>query len=368
MRIHRHSTIPALLVILLATSATQRATTAGKLGSMAVPNTLRVPAAADATSKAVAAAKTLLATLDDRQRSKISLGLTNELRSRWSNLPTGIVMQTGATERNGVKLGDLTAAQQDAALALVATTLSRPGYQKVINIVNGDELLEKSSAPARAAGSRVRFGRAEYYVAILGTPSVTEPWMIQFGGHHLAINVTLVGKQNVLTPTHTGAQPATYTLDGRTIRPLGNENDKAFALINALNATQQKQAILDYKVTEVVLGPGQDGKVIQPEGVRAAGFNEKQRAMLVDLVSEWVSILADDSVTTKMAEIKANLPNTYFAWSGPTTNGSSAYFRIQGPTVMIEYAPQQAGTDHIHTFYRDPTNDYGKKLISSNRE
>ena len=68
----------------------------------------------------------------------------------------------------------------------------------------------------------------------------------------------------------------------------------------------------------------------------------------------------------RMAEIKANLSGTWFAWSGPTTNGMPAYYRIQGPTVVIEYAPQPLGGDptmHIHTIYRDPTNDYGKKSM-----
>jgi hypothetical protein len=62
-----------------------------------------------------------------------------------------------------------------------------------------------------------------------------------------------------------------------------------------------------------------------------------------------------------MAEIRSNLRETYFAWSGPTTNGSAAYFRVQGPTLVIEYAPQNS-VDHIHTIYRDPTNDYGAKF------
>jgi hypothetical protein len=80
-------------------------------------------------------------------------------------------------------------------------------------------------------------------------------------------------------------------------------------------------------------------------------------------MSEWVRIINDRAAEAKMAEIQANLADTYFAWSGPTTNGSRAYFRIQGPTVMIEYAPIGSDTDHIHTFYRDPTNDYGAKLV-----
>jgi len=217
------------------------------------------------------------------------------------------------------------------------------------------------------------FGRGEFYVAILGTPSATKPWMIQFGGHHLGINITLVGSQHVLTPTHTGAQPAAYTINGETIRPLGKENDKAFALINALDAAQRKQAMLDYQVADDVLGPLHDGEVIQPEGVRAAAFTASQQARLLDLIQEWVSIINETDAKAKMAEVKANLPETFFAWSGPTTNGSPVYSRIQGPTLEIEYAPQcvavpcgsgRPSTDHIHTFYRDPTNDYGKKLIA----
>ena len=81
-------------------------------------------------------------------------------------------------------------------------------------------------------------------------------------------------------------------------------------------------------------------------------------------MNEWVSIINDTAAATRMAEIKARLADTYFAWSGPTTNGSPAYFRIQGPTVMIEYAPQGGSTDHIHTFYRESTNDYGAKLVA----
>ena len=209
------------------------------------------------------------------------------------------------------------------------------------------------------------FGRDEYYVSFLGQPSAAEPWMIQFGGHHLAINVTLVGQQNVLTPTHTGTQPATFSLQGKTIRPLGDENDKAFALINALNPEQQKQAILGYEVRNLVLGPGTDGKMIAPEGIRASTLTPAQRAMLVDLVREWVDILGDEAAAAKMKEIQTGLADTYFAWAGPTTNGKGAYFRIQGPAVLIEYAPQgatDANTDHIHTIYRDPTNDYAARL------
>ena len=66
----------------------------------------------------------------------------------------------------------------------------------------------------------------------------------------------------------------------------------------------------------------------------------------------------------KLAEMRQNIVETWFAWSGPLEKDAPAYFRIQGPTVFIEYAPQKLGGDptkHIHTIYRDPTNDYGAK-------
>jgi hypothetical protein len=322
----------------------------------------RTPATPDATLKAVAAAKAFLATLDGRQQAAVVLPLNKDTRSKWSNLPNGAAGLTFA--RNGLKLGDLTAVQQQAALELVGAALSRMGYQKVMNIVNAEEDFARSTLQARAAaGNPARFGRAEYYIAILGTPSPAQPWMIQFGGHHLGINLTIAGKENVLTPSHTGTQPASYSLDGHTIRPLGKENDKAFVLINALDAAQRKEAILNYQVADTVLGPGHDGEAIQPEGVRTSKFTPNQQTMLLDLINEWVSILNDAAASAKMAEIKSRLADTYFAWSGPTTNGSAAYFRIQGPTVEIEYAPEGGSRDHIHTFYRDPTNDYGAKFI-----
>jgi hypothetical protein len=190
--------------------------------------------------------------------------------------------------------------------------------------------------------------------------------MIQFGGHHLGLNITLVGEHGTLTPSHTGAQPAIYELEGKTVRPLGREVDKAFALIGSLDETQRKQAILGFQMRDLALGPGRDGQTIQPEGIEGSALTEKQREMLLDLASEWTGIMHEAAAKAKMDEMKKNIAETWFAWSGPTEKGSAAYFRIQGPTVVIEYAPQRLGGDatrHIHTIYRDPTNEYGKKWL-----
>ena len=143
------------------------------------------------------------------------------------------------------------------------------------------------------------FGKDLYYVSILGTPSATAPWMLQFGGHHLAVNVTIDGARGILTPTLTGAQPALFTLDGKTIRPLGRESDLAAELLNALDDNQRKQAVLGFRVADLVLGPGQDGKTIQPEGLKATALNAKQRDMLLQIMSEWVGIVHESAAAAR---------------------------------------------------------------------
>jgi hypothetical protein len=190
--------------------------------------------------------------------------------------------------------------------------------------------------------------------------------MIQFGGHHLGLNITFVGENGTLTPSHTGAQPAHYEVEGKTIRPLGRETDKAFTLLSSLDEGQRKQAILGFEMHDLVLGPGRDGQMIQPEGIKGSALTEKQRGMLLDLASEWTGLMHEAAAKAKMEEIQKNIAETWFAWSGPTEKGGAAYFRIQGPTVFIEYAPQRLGgdpTNHIHTIYRDPTNEYGAKWL-----
>jgi hypothetical protein len=266
--------------------------------------------------------------------------------------------------RAGLSLKELKPAQQAAAMALVSSALSPRGFVKVQQIMEGDELLKNGDA------RNAMFGKDLFYISILGTPSQKESWMLQFGGHHLALNITFAGERGILTPSLIGAQPALFTLNGKTVRPLGQESDKAIALLNALDQNQQKQAILSFRLADLVLGPGQDGKTIQPEGLKASAMTERQRAMLLDIVSEWTGTSVHESATaSRMAEIKADINDTWFAWSGPTTvtpeSNITAYYRIQGPHLVIEYAPQMLGGNpalHVHTMYRDPTNDYGRRL------
>jgi hypothetical protein len=357
-------------------------------------------APAAAVSQTVRAAEAFLSTLNEQQRAKVVYTFDeNGQRARWSNFPTRVV------PRGGLGLKDLTDAQRSAVRALLKSVLSEKGFEKVEEIREADDAFKAHPQrppfpPDKHGGANPPpfgdhkngpagqppfhppggggphgpghlppggdlFGSDLYYISFLGTPSEENAWMLQFGGHHLALNITVVAARGVLTPSLTGAQPATFQFNGKTVRPLGPENDKAFALMNALNDDQRKQAVLNYKVDDLVLGPGHDGETIQPEGLKASAMNEKQRALLLDLISEWAGIVNDGFAAARMEEIKAGLNDAWFAWSGPTTveagkNGTS-YYRIQGPKLVIEYAPQQEA-DHVHTIYRDPTNDYGAAL------
>jgi hypothetical protein len=278
-------------------------------------------------------------------------------KAMWSNFPVSDV------PRPGLRMGSLTADQREAAMGLLRDLLSEGGYRKAQEIMGSDQALADAGTPYAS-------GRDVYTLAIFGTPSDSTPWMVQFGGHHLALNVAIKGGRGVLAPALTGCLPSIYKEGGRTVRTLAAENDKAFALLRSFNDTQRRRAIIDHPVSALALGPGHDGEVLAPAGTPAADMSDAQRAMLFDLASEWAGMLNAAHAAPRLAEIRAGIAQTHFAWSGPLThepgrNGAS-YFRIQGPNVFIEFAPQPPGGDltmHTHTIYRDPSNAYGMALV-----
>jgi len=271
----------------------------------------------------------------------------------WSNYPVSDV------PRPGVRLGALTSAQRGAAMRLLQALLSPQGYRKILEIMGSDQALSDQGQPFAS-------GTAAYTIAIFGKPSTTDPWMVQFGGHHLGLNIVIAGTRGVMTPALTGAQPAVYSVNGKTIRALAAENDTAFALLDALDAGQRKQAILSYRIDDLVAGPGHAGETIVPEGLKGSAMTPAQKALMMTVIAQWAGIIDNAYAAPRMKEIEAGLDDTWFAWSGSTTHqpgrNGSAYYRIQGPRLLIEFSPQGVGGDstmHVHTMYRDPTNDYG---------
>ena len=309
------------------------------------------------TPRIVAATNAFLATLSDAEKGTLifASGDTAQ-KQRWSNLPAG------AFKRAGLMWGNLKEPQRAAWLAVMQATLSSEGYRRVTDEWRADDALARQSG----AGRGPDFGMGFYYIALIGRPSETEPWQWQWGGHHVTINATVAGPHVSLTPSFIGVQPAAFSdARGTTVRPLGDIERDAFALMSWLDADQQRAATLAKRPADVVLGPGEDGKKIAPEGLPAARMSDDQRAALMRLIAHYSGLVNDEDAADRTAEIRAGLDQTYFAWNGATTPGAAIYFRVTGPKVVIEYSAQSqgpgpgGGASHIHGIYRDPTNDYG---------
>jgi hypothetical protein len=262
--------------------------------------------------------------------------------------------------------GNLNATTQNAWMAIMQASLSTEGFDRVMSEWNADDALA-----AQQGGGGMMFGKKYYFIALIGVPSDSGPWMWQFGGHHVTVNATVAGGHISVTPSFIGAQPSSYTDAGKTVRPLGDIADEAFALVNSLDAAGKSAAVRGSTVIDVVLGPGQDGKTVAAEGLQVSKMTADQQAAVWKLVGHYTGLVNAAEAAARMTEVKSTPDQTYFAWYGPTTAGAAAYFRVSGPTVVVEYSPQGGGgpggggsgasVDHIHGIYRDPTNDYGAK-------
>jgi Protein of unknown function (DUF3500) len=364
----RSSLLPlATLLLVTACSSTTTSSGSGSVQGTAAANATSAsacaaaPAAsttAGAPAATLSATQAFLATLDATQKTTVSGERTAANLGQWSNLPDQLF------ERAGLRLDALSAAQQAAALKILEAALSPEGYEQVKEISTADGVLAATSQ------MNLDFGADHYWVRILGTPAATGAWTVQYGGHHLAVNVTLSGEDMTLAPTLWGAQPSSYTAAGASAEPLCGETTKGFALMDALDADQQKAATLTTETKEIALGAGQDGKTLAQEGVKASTFTAAQKKLLLDLVDEWIRPLNGQEAAAKLTAAERNLDQTTFAWFGATTIGQPIYYRVQGPTFVIEFAHQQGGganaggITHIHSIYREPGNDYGAELAS----
>ena len=307
-----------------------------------------------AGGEVVAAVEALYDVLDPAQRAVLRHDLDDAKRRNWSNLPAGVL----GFDRNGVRLGDLTDEQRAAVFDVLRASLSAGGFDRVSQIVRADEMLARTSWRAD------RFGWTEdnYWFAVFGTPSATEAWAWQFGGHHLAVNVTLHGDRMFLTPTFLGVEPATYEDKGATFAPLRPALDRGLALMAALDPAHRAAATVENRPREVYAGAGRDDVRPALEGAGTGEWPPAQQEMLLDLVAGWVGLLPGAAAEARLDEIAADLDETRFAWNGPTDGSGAVYYQVQGPRLLIEFSTQGDVGDtsgHFHSIYRDPTNEYG---------
>ena len=315
------------------------------------------PADTTTASPAVEVATTFIGTLSGEQRAAAVMPLEDSRRPNWSNLPAGSLR----FERNGVRIGDLDLEQIDAMHHFLASALSPEGYRTVLGIVRAEDALAESRASDRS-----RWSSDNYWLAFFGEPSEGSAWGWQFGGHHLAVNVTVVDGRSYLSPTFLGIEPASYTADGSTVAPLDPYVQAGLALINALDDEARARVTIENQ-PGLMAGAGRDGVIPELEGAAAGDWSEERQALLLDAIGLWVGVLDRTSAQARMEEIRSELSEIHFAWNGDVSGGGPIYFRIQGPNLIIEFSTERGlggGGAHYHSIYRNPGNEYGSGILA----
>lgn len=311
------------------------------------------PDVAERTPESMArAAERFLQTLTDSQRKKVSGELRSEKRREWTNLPA-------RPDADGIRLGELDEKQIRAACDLMATLYSPYGFKKMVSIMLADDQL------LRGGRRRPGFGTENFSLVIFGKPSSDRPWAFQLDGHHVGFNFSFNGDKVSMSPSFIGTQPESFRIGDVKYRPLGRETDLAYQLVGSLNFEQLQSAIVSDRRGPIRLGPGQDGRVPRQTGVSGKTFNDAQKKLMLKLIACWVRNLPGKQADLRMKQIAKDLDQTSFAWSGDKQPGSDVSFVIQGPTLIIEYGCQDLGgnpLNHLHSMYRDPTNEYGGQL------
>ena len=274
------------------------------------------------TALIVGAAEAFLMTLNDAQRKAVSFEFEdNAQRPNWSNLPDGLY------KRAGVKRGDMTAVQLAALDNLLKVLLSEKGFNNVHHQMSADGNL--------TTGPFI-YGPDSYYINFLGTPSETQPWMVQFGGHHLAVNATVYGSDVEFSPMLTGGEPLRITFDDEEIYIASDETRAAEAFMQSLSEKQMSKAVISSELIEMLLGPGSFGVVLAPEGIHGADLTEAQKALLLEVIEARVGLINSDDAKTVVSRAAEELDETYFGWWGPQGILGSGYFRITAPSLVME--------------------------------
>ena len=304
-------------------------------------------------------AQALLDSLSDAQRETAILKIDDTARTKWSNLPAGNV------RRPGLRLGDLTDSQWALLFRFLSSALSAEGYR-----ATEETLAAEAALAAAPQAERFQWSPDNYWLAFFGTPSATKEWGFHFGGHHLALNVALKrGRIAGISPTFVGTDPSNFILEGVRFEPVARMHQAGMAVLNSLDKAQKKDAIpsgLSRIPRRLATGPGKDGVIPDKEGSHVKDWTAPQRELLLAAMEEWVNLQPKENALARMGRLAKELDETYFLWMGPADGSDDNYFRIQGPSVVIELLWRgTVGVEnkgHYHTIYRDPTNEYGGQM------
>lgn len=298
------------------------------------------------------AAQSFMASLTPDQQEAAQFKFDDAERLNWQFIPM---------KRAGLSLKDMKPSQQHLAFALLNSALSHRGTSKALNIMALEQILaELENNPTRRDASL-------YHFFIFGEPSTEKTWGWRVEGHHLSVSITLVDGQKILgTPSFYGANPG-KVLQGphKGLRVLAAEEDLGRDLVKSLDDQQRKLAVIDDTApADVINGPGRKASPLEPQGLAGSEMTAEQRKQLVQLVREYVFNLRPELARQDMQKIrKAGVRKIHFAWAGSLEPGEGHYYRVQGPTFILEYDNTQNNANHIHCVWRDFTNDFGEDLL-----
>jgi hypothetical protein len=308
-----------------------------------------------------AAAKNVVASLDDAQRAQTVLAFDNPARFDWHNIPK--------PERKGLQVRDMNPQQRQLAHALLQAALSETGYEKAVRIMALENNLREGEKNLK--GSPLR-DPERYFLTIFGTPDTKGTWGWSFEGHHFSLNFVVRDGQVVSdTPSFWGANPATVHVfvpggPKEEVRTLAQEEQLALDLVGSLDEAQRKQAIIaDEAPTEYRAAGQPQPPDTAPEGLAAKDMTVAQKQLLASLLKTYNGNLASAVAQSRLDAIDgAGLDRVYFAWAGSTKPGVGHYYRIQGPTFVLELInvqsdPQGNPANHIHSVWRNVRGDFG---------
>jgi len=311
-----------------------------------------------ATAETAAAATQFLASLAPEQREKANLKFDDANRFDWHYVPR-------PGQRKGLPLKEMTEAQRQAAQKLLSTALSAKGLKQTGQIMNDLELVLRGDGPKPNMGRDPEM----YYFTVFGAPGDKTAWGWRVEGHHLSQNFTIAnGMFSSWTPDFYGANPAEVLTGSRKgLRVLAAEEDKAFVLLRALDAQQKQTAVLQDKVpNDMITTNARRVNPLTPDGLPAARMTAAQQKLLRALVDEYASRMVDDIATERIRRINAaGFDKVSFAWIGADALHEPHYYRVQGPTFLIEFDNVQSQGNHIHSVWRDFNGDFGDDVLKT---
>jgi hypothetical protein len=285
------------------------------------------------------AAGRFLGLLDDRQHSKATYAFSDSERTRWHwttprNFP-----------RNGLPLREMSPEQRDQALALVAVGLSPAGFQKALDIMSLQNDLGNDPEL--------------YYVTVFGAPGGAEPWGWRFEGHHLSRHFTVVNDQVSEMPLFLGAWP---TVSGNGLKAMEREEWAARELATALSAAGESTVIFQANtLTSHITGNQPVAAPLDPVGVAFADMGPDQQALVVEITQTYLNTLPTYLAEAQLARMgEAGVENVRFGWAGSLEARRPYYYRLQGPTFLLEHDNSRNGGTHIHSVWRDFREDFGQ--------